>query len=71
MPFTTVQFIFIYAAFVLGAVFGWFLWHHKDADFFQCVFWFADFFRLPVLRNHFSALPLDTGSLMWYNKYRN
>jgi hypothetical protein len=35
MPFTTVQFIFIYAAFVLGAVFGWFLWHHKDADFFN------------------------------------
>jgi len=35
MPFTTIQFIFIYAAFVLGAVFGWFLWHHKDADFFN------------------------------------
>lgn len=48
MSFTTVQFIFIYAAFVLGAVFGWFLWHHKNADsfnafsgsltFFECTF---------------------------------
>lgn len=35
MPLTTIQFIFIYAAFILGAVFGWFLWHHKDADFFN------------------------------------
>lgn len=35
MPFTTIQFVFIYIVFILGAVFGWFLWHHKDADFFN------------------------------------
>ena len=35
MPFTTIQFIFIYFTFIFGAVLGWFLWHHKDADFFN------------------------------------
>ena len=35
MPFTTIQFIFIYFTFIFGAVLGWFLWHHKDADFFS------------------------------------
>ena len=35
MPFTTIQFIFIYVTFVFGSIFGWFLWHHKDADFFN------------------------------------
>ena len=61
MPFTTLQFIFIYATFVFGAVFGWFLWHHKDADpfnvfsgsltFFGCVF-LGIFFLLCHLTNN-------------------
>ena len=35
MSYTTNEYIFIYATFILGAVFGWYLWKHKDADFFN------------------------------------
>lgn len=57
MPFTTVQFIFIYAAFV----FGWFLWHHKGADFFNAFSGSLTFFGCVVCGIIFLLCHLTQG----------
>ena len=50
MPFTTIQFIFIYVTFIFGSIFGWFLWHHKDADFFNAFSGPLTFFSCLICR---------------------